>query len=65
MANKVVKPVTVKSTFTNPLKAKLIAVVNKVLKENETELTNDIQKAVNKSVKKIIKKTEEKILNTF
>lgn len=65
MANKVVKSVTVKSTFTNPLKAKLIAVVNKVLKENETELTNDIQKAVNKSVKRIIKKTEMKILNTF
>jgi len=52
---KTVKPNVVKS-----LKSKLIVAVHKVLKDNKVELTDKIQKVVNKSIKKIVKKTDEK-----
>jgi hypothetical protein len=46
------------------LKAKLIAAVKKVLKENNSLLTVKIEKVVNRSVKKIIKKSSGKILTS-
>ncbi len=66
MAKKVVKPVLVKSAIATTLKEKIIAAISKVLRENNSELTDTIQKAVKKASKKIIKKTEmqvTKVLN--
>ena len=50
-----------KSTMSKQLKDKLIAAVHIVLKENKSELTDEIQKVVNKSIKKIVKKTDKQI----
>lgn len=54
--SKRIKPSTAKS-----LKSKLITAVHKVLRNNKSELTDKIQKVVNKSIKKIVKKTDKKI----
>jgi hypothetical protein len=43
------------------LKEKLVIAVNKVLHANKSELTNKIEKVVNKSIEKIVKKTDKEI----
>lgn len=43
------------------LKEKLITAVNKVLQANKSDLTNKIEKVVNKSMKKIVKSTDKQI----
>ena len=53
VVEKAVKEVVVKSIVTKPLKEKLIAAVHKVLQENKSELTKNIQKVVKRSIKKI------------
>ena len=60
MTKTILKPLISKS-----LKVKLIAAVNKVLKDNKSELTDKIQKAVKKSIKKIVKKTDSEIKKTL
>lgn len=50
-----------KPIITKPLKTKLIAAVHKVLINNQSELTDKIQKVVNKSIKRIVKKTDQQI----
>ena len=42
-----------------PLKEKLLIAVNKVLKDNNSELTNKIENVVKKSIKRIVKKTDK------
>ena len=42
-----------------PLKEKLLVAVNKVLKDNDAELTDKIEKVVKKSIKRIVKKTDK------
>jgi ElaB/YqjD/DUF883 family membrane-anchored ribosome-binding protein len=44
-----------------PLTDKLMAAVHKVLKANKSELTDKMQKVVNKSIKKIVKNTDKQI----
>lgn len=61
MKKKETIPTTVKPLVTKSLKSKLIAAVHKVLQDNKAELTDKIQKVVNKSIKKIVKKTDKKI----
>ena len=61
MIKKVVKKVTVKPSIAKPLREKLVLAVHKVLKDNKSELTDKIQKVVNKSIKKIVKKTDKQI----
>jgi len=61
METKIVKPVTVKPSVGKTLKEKLIAAVNKVLKDNNYDLTKKIDKVINKSTKKIVKKTNKQI----
>lgn len=41
------------------LKEKLLAAVNKVLKDNKTELTNKIESVVMKSINRIVKKSDK------
>lgn len=43
------------------LKEKLTAAVNKILQDNKSELTNKIEKVVNRSIKKIVRKTDKQI----
>lgn len=42
------------------LKAKLVLAIKKVLKENESKLSVEIEKAIKKSIKRIVKKTDNK-----
>ena len=49
----------VKSAVKNPLKVKLIAAMNKVLAENELNVSGKIDKTLRKSAKKIVKRTEK------
>lgn len=49
-----------KKNESKALKGKLLAAVNKVLKENKADLTNKIERAVKKSIKQIVKKTGKK-----
>ena len=42
------------------LKAKLVAAIKNVLKENESTLSVKIEKAIKKSIKKIVKKADKK-----
>ena len=56
MTKTILKPLISKS-----LKVKLIAAVNKVLKDNKSELTDKIQKVIDKSIKKIVKRTDKQI----
>lgn len=58
---KKIEPKTVKPNVVKSLKSKLIGAVHKALKDNKVELTDKIQKVVNKSIKKIVKKTDEKL----
>lgn len=51
----------IKPVLPKPLKEKLIAAVHKVLKDNKAELTEKMQKVVNKFSKKIVKKTDKQI----
>lgn len=55
----------VKPTVAKTLQFKLIAAVHKVLKDNKAELTDKIEKVVNKSIKKIVKKTDKKIIKAI
>jgi len=41
------------------LKEKLLVAVNKVLKDNKTELTNKIESVVMKSINRIVKKSDK------
>lgn len=50
-----------KSTFETALDAKLLSTVHQVLKDHELELTDKIQKLINKYVLKIVKKTDKQI----
>ncbi|KOY84459.1 hypothetical protein AD998_20920 [bacterium 336/3] len=61
MEKKFLKSATVKPSVVKTLKEKMIVVVHKVLKDNKAELTDKIQKVVNKSIKKIVKKTDKQI----
>jgi hypothetical protein len=61
MVKKVVKTAMVKPSIEKPLREKLMLAVHKVLKDNKSELTDKIQKVVNKSIKKIVKKTDKQI----
>jgi len=61
MVNKAVKPVKVKPSIVRSLKEKLMTAVHKILKDNKSEMTNKIQKVVNKSIKKIVKKANKEI----
>jgi hypothetical protein len=59
MKNIKVKVAKVKNTVKNPLKVKLIAAMNKVLAENELNVSGKIEKTLRKSAKKIVKRTEK------
>ncbi len=59
MKNIKVKVAKVKTTVKNPLKVKLIAAMNKVLSENELNVSGKIEKTLRKSAKKIVKRTEK------
>jgi predicted transcriptional regulator len=61
MKKKETTPITRKPAVVKSLKFKLIAAVHKVLKDNKSELTDKIQKVVDKSIKRIVKKTDKKI----
>jgi uncharacterized protein (DUF1810 family) len=61
MEKKFLKSATVKPSVVKTLKEKMIVAVHKVLKDNKAELTDKIQKVVNKSIKKIVKKTDKQI----
>jgi flagellar biosynthesis/type III secretory pathway protein FliH len=61
MEKKFLKSETVKPSVVKTLTEKMIAAVHKVLKDNKAELTDKIQKVVNKSIKKIVKKTDKQI----
>jgi glutamine amidotransferase-like uncharacterized protein len=61
MEKKVVKHVKVKASIVKTLKDKLMTAVHNVLKENNTELKNKIQKVIEKSVKKIVKKNDQQV----
>ncbi len=61
MKKKEISPKKVKPSVAKSLTSKLIAAVHKVLKANKAELTNKIEKVVNKSIKKIVKNTDKKI----
>lgn len=60
MVKKTSKPVITKS-----LKEKLVMAVHKVLKDNKSELSDKIEKVINKSIKKIVKKTDKKIIKAL
>jgi|LauGreDrversion2_2_1035103.scaffolds.fasta_scaffold00517_6 hypothetical protein len=59
MKNTKEKVAKVKSAVKNPLKVKLIAAMNKVLAENELNVSGKIEKTLRKSAKKIVKRTEK------
>lgn len=61
MDTKTLKPTAKNPSVVHSLKSKLIAAVHKVLKDNKDELTDKIQKVINKSIKRIVKKTDKKI----
>ena len=61
MKKKAIETITITPAIVLPLQDKLIAAVEKVLKENKSELTDKIQKVVNKSTKKIMKKIDKHI----
>lgn len=63
MKNIKVKVAKVKTTVKNPLKVKLIAAMNKVLSENELNVSGKIEKTLRKSAKKIVKRTEKDFKN--
>ena len=55
------KVTAVKPALAKPLKDNLLMAIVKVLHESKTELTDKIQKVVNKSIKKIVKKTDTQV----
>ena len=65
MVKKAVKNTPAIPEITKSLKEKLMAAVNNVFIDNESELTGKIQKVVNKFVKKIVKKTNKQIKKTL
>ncbi len=56
MTKKIVKP-----NLANDLKNILTSSVHKALKDNNSELTDKFQRAVNKFIKRIVKKTDRQI----
>jgi len=61
MKTKKTNPTAEKTSVSKSLKSKMITAIHKVLKNNKDELTDKIEKVVNKSIKKIVKKTDKKI----
>jgi hypothetical protein len=61
MKKKTVKPEARKPSARKRLKEKLIVALNKVLIENESELTGKIEKTVKKAVKKIVKQADKSV----
>jgi hypothetical protein len=55
------KSPTTNPSLAKPLKEKLFSAVHKVLKDNKAEMTDKIQKIINKSIEKIVKRTDKQI----
>ncbi len=58
-------PIKTNPPVTKSMKSKLVAAVHHVLEDNKAELTDKIQKVVNKSIKKMVKKIDKKLVKAM